>query len=61
MGRKMLWPEKHTLKLREGATARIDAVLRDGEPRLDLIREAIEKEVALREKTIAKGKKAPTT
>lgn len=49
VGRKMLWPEKLTLKLPEGGTARIDAVLKEGEPRLDMIRAAVEKEIAFRE------------
>ncbi|MBB3935907.1 hypothetical protein [Aureimonas phyllosphaerae] len=55
MGRKKLMPEGLNLRLPEGAIARMDAVLRDGEPRLDMIRDAIEKEVTLREKTLAKG------
>jgi hypothetical protein len=54
MGRKKLWHENINLTLPEGAKARMDAVLREGEDRLDLIREAIDKEVKRRErKTVA--------
>lgn len=60
MGRPKLWGETMLLNLPEGAKARIDAVLREDEDRSDLMREAFEKEVALREKALAKGRKAPT-
>lgn len=55
VGRKKLWQENLNVRLPEGAIGRMDAVLRDGEARLDMVREAIEKEVALREKSLAKG------
>lgn len=50
MGRKKLWRENVNLTLPEGAKARMDAVLEDGEDRLDLIRMAIDKEVKRRER-----------
>ncbi|WP_416358243.1 hypothetical protein ACLNGM_10165 [Aureimonas phyllosphaerae] len=58
MGRPKLWHETMLLKMPQGAKGRIDAVLRDGEDRSDFLREALEKEVTLREKTLAKGRKA---
>lgn len=48
MGRKKLWTERLTLPLAAETVARLDAALRDGEARLDLIREAIEKELKRR-------------
>ena len=56
MGRKKLWTENLRLPLAEGTTARIDGVLADGEPRLDMIREAIEREIKRRERAAAKGR-----
>lgn len=50
VGRKMEFPDRITLPLAEGVLARIDAVLEPGEPRLDLIREAIERELKRRER-----------
>lgn len=50
MGRKKLWAENVNLTLPEGAKARMDAALEDGEDRLDLIRAAIESELKRREK-----------
>lgn len=50
MGRKKLWAENVNLTLPEGAKARMDAALEEGEDRLDLIRTAIDKELARREK-----------
>ena len=50
MGRKKEWTEQLRLPLAEGTTARIDAVLADGEPRLDMIREAIDREIKRRER-----------
>lgn len=55
MGRKKLWHENINLTLPEGAKARMDAVLADGEDRLDLIREAIDKEVRRREREAKKS------
>ena len=48
VGRKMEFPDRITLPLAEGVLARIDALLEPGEPRLDLIREAIERELLAR-------------
>jgi hypothetical protein len=50
MGRKKLWAENINLTLPEGAKARMDAALAEGEDRLDLIRAAIERELKRREK-----------
>jgi hypothetical protein len=50
MGRKKLWPERLTLPLATETVERMDAQLGDGEARLDMIREAIERELKRREK-----------
>ena len=55
MGRKKLWAENVNLTLPAGAKARMDAALREGEDRLDLIRSAIEAELKKREKAKASG------
>ena len=57
MGRKKLWSENVNLTLPEGAKARMDSALEEGEDRLDLIRAAIEQELKRREK--AKKTRAP--
>jgi hypothetical protein len=49
MGRKKLWAERLHVTLPEGAKARIAAALREGEDMLDLIREAIDRELKRRE------------
>lgn len=59
MGRAKLWHENINLTLPKGAKARMDAALRDGEDRLDLIRDAIEKELQRRERE-AKRKAEPS-
>lgn len=51
VGRKKLWHENINLTLPEGAKARMDAVLNDDEDRLDMIREAIEREIKRRERS----------
>lgn len=48
VGRKMEFPDRITLPLAHGVLARIDAAVEDGEPRLDLIREAIDRELQRR-------------
>lgn len=48
MGRKKLWDERILLPLKSETLPRLDAALRDDETRLDLIREAIEKELKRR-------------
>lgn len=50
VGRKKEWTEQLRLPLANGTTARIDAVLEQGEPRLDMIREAIEREIKRRQR-----------
>lgn len=48
MGRKKVWDERILLPLKTETLRRVDAALRDGEARLDLIRDAIEKELKRR-------------
>ncbi len=48
MGRKKLWDERILLPLKTETLERIDTALRDGEARLDMIREAIERELRRR-------------
>lgn len=48
MGRKKEYQERLTLPLTTETLDRVDAALRDGEARLDLIREAIERELKRR-------------
>lgn len=50
MGRKKLYPARITLPLATEMIVRIDALLREKEARLDLIREAIERELKRRSK-----------
>jgi len=51
VGRKKEWSEQIRLPLAEGTTARIDAVRAEGEDRLSVIRQAIEREIKRREKS----------
>lgn len=50
VGRKKEWPEEIRLSLAGGTLDRIAAVLDDEEFRLDMIREAIEREIKRRER-----------
>jgi len=50
MGRKKLWTERLTLPLDAETVERLDAALQDAETRLDLIRQAIERELKRRER-----------
>ena len=50
VGRKKQWDERILLPLTKETLARVDAALDDDEARLDLIREAIEKELKRRER-----------
>lgn len=50
MGRKKLWPERLTLPLATETVTEMDSVLFDGETRLDLIRDAIERELKRRKR-----------
>lgn len=58
MGRPKLFDEQLRVPLPLGSIARIDATLEVGEPRLDLIREAIDKEVLRRMTLKAKQRQA---
>jgi hypothetical protein len=50
MGRKKLWDERILLPLKIETLEQMDAALEDGETRLDLIREAIERELKRRKR-----------
>lgn len=57
VGRTKLWHENINLTLPKGAKDRMDAALAEGEDRLDMIRDAIERELKRRAKLKA-GKRA---
>lgn len=50
VGRKKINAEQMPLRLPEGTVARIDKALADKETRTDMVRDAIERELARREK-----------
>lgn len=50
VGRKMEYPEKREAAFRPGTLARVQAALADGESQVAFIREAVERELARREK-----------
>lgn len=50
MGRKKLWDERILLPLTSETLEQIDASLTEGEARLDLIREAIDRELRRRKR-----------
>ena len=50
VGRKKEFEKRITLPLPSETLERIDAVLSEAEPRLDMIREAIEREIKRRER-----------
>lgn len=50
MGRKKIWTDRLTLPLAAETVERMDAALQAGEARVDLIREAIERELKRRER-----------
>ncbi len=50
VGRKKQWTERLTLPVTKELVDRMDAALADGEARLDLIREAIDRELKRRAK-----------
>lgn len=50
MGRRKEFDESLRVPLAAGTTARMDAVLEPDEPRLSLIREAIDREIKRRER-----------
>ncbi len=52
MGRKKLWTERLTLPLASETVEAMDAALTEGETRLDLIREAIERELKRRQRIL---------
>jgi hypothetical protein len=52
MGRKKLWSERLTVPLTTEMVVRMDGALQVDETRLDLIREAIERELKRRERRI---------
>lgn len=50
MGRKKKWSEDMQARFPEGTFDRIDAVLAEGEERTSFVREAVERELRLRER-----------
>lgn len=50
MGRKKLWDERILLPLKSETLERLDGLLTEGETRLDLIRDAIERELRRRKR-----------
>jgi hypothetical protein len=50
MGRKKLWDERILLPLKSETLERLDGLLAEGETRLDLVREAIDREMKRRER-----------
>jgi hypothetical protein len=50
MGRKKLWDERILLPLKSETLERLDGLLTEEETRLDLIREAIDRELKRRER-----------
>lgn len=54
VGRKKQWPVRLTLPLTDETVERLDAVTGEGEARLDVIREGIEREIKRRERGNAK-------
>lgn len=50
MGRKKVWDQRILLPLKSETVERMDAALQEGELRLDLIREGIERELKRRER-----------
>jgi hypothetical protein len=50
MGRKKEWDVRLTLPITDETVERMDDALREGEARVDLIREAIERELRRRER-----------
>lgn len=50
MGRKKIWDERILLPLKSQTLTRLDGLLSDGETRLDLVREAIDRELKRRER-----------
>lgn len=50
VGRKLEFPERITLPMAEGTKARLDRLRQDGEDRVSIIREAIEREIKRRER-----------
>ncbi len=55
MGRKKLWSERILLPLATETLQAVDAALQDGEARVDLIREAIERELKRRGRKSTSG------
>jgi hypothetical protein len=59
VGRKKEWPEEIRLSLAGGTLDRIAGVLEPEEYRLDMIREAIEREIKRRERAIKASPPSP--
>jgi len=50
MGRKKVWDERILLPLKSEMLERLDGLLQNGENRLEVIREAVERELKRRER-----------
>lgn len=55
MGRKLEFPEQLRLSLPAGTIEKVDSVLKPGEARLDMLRDAVEREVARRRREAKKA------
>jgi metal-responsive CopG/Arc/MetJ family transcriptional regulator len=55
VGRKKVNHEQTPLRLPEGTLAKVDALLTEGEKRADFLRDAIEAEIARRERKQSKA------
>lgn len=53
MGRKKVWDERILLPLKTETLVRVDGALKEGEARLDLIRDAIDKELKRRKREVS--------
>lgn len=53
VGRKKVWDERILLPLKTETLVRVDGALKEGEARLDLIRDAIDKELKRRKREVS--------
>jgi hypothetical protein len=57
MGRAKRWSEDMQARFPAGTFARIEAVLRENEYRMDFVREAVERELKRRERAMAAARR----
>jgi hypothetical protein len=60
MGRAKRWSEDMQARFPAGTFARIEAVLRENEYRMDFVREAVERELKRRERAMAAARRRPS-